>query len=152
MKVILINIIKRISIFVVVAFLGCEVQNVQTNTSEKVCRILLADGFQNDTISLFIDDICIFDKVVLTSHGSLGITKKWVSVDRENSFFVISSSESQCKSKFRPVSNKIIIFVKNKTKHKVFKADIRNGIYIVVNQGKNNNFYFRQSTKMPVFD
>jgi len=154
MEIVKQTVVRRflISIFILLVIQNCIAQQQKTSGDSMMCSIIMGDNFSNDTITVSLNGVSIFEDVQLTTDSNLGlgITSVWAEIwERGNSFYLVTHDKER---KINIDPNKIelsFVFKRQKTN---YGLHISKGKYLVVDRNGYDKLNFMQISNKPVFD
>ena len=132
-------------IFITMLSLSNEFQN------EFIGSIAFEDKFEQDTLSLNINGICVLEKIVINSDKSLGITGSYFKI-YNNGINIVAKYRDQ-EEFFIPIKGQICFDLEIELNgvYTEFKIMPENGKYIGLNK-VNGTVVMRQSKIMFIYD
>ncbi len=146
--------VKTISglIFLLLIYFSCNLQNKYINNNQVLYKIIFGDGFNNDKITLSVNDFVVFQNENLSSGKSDGVTNIWLSISQNAKCIFVDSSKDNDLRKVGLISDGLSLSILYKGKKVEFRLNSDEGRYLVFSDDGNGNLIFIQRKEKPVFE
>lgn len=139
-------------IFLLFILFSCNVQKKHMDSNQSSYRIIFGDGFNNDIIKLFVNDVIVFQNEKLFSDKSDGVTNSWLNISQNSKYFFVSSSQNKEFKQIGLISDVVNVSIVHKGKTTNFKINNETGKYIIISDDGQGNLILSQSKDKPIFD
>lgn len=144
---------KAILIFIYLGMISCKVQSQKTDTttSTPISEIHFQDHFVNDTVTLNINGIVVFEKGIVNTDRAIGLSNLVLRIFSQESKnkIVINKNEFYC-DKFSNNSMPIMIIINKKEKR--VNVDLTKGKFVGFSKEKDLSISMTQSETMFIYD
>ena len=112
-------------------------------------EIFFSSGYSNDTVSLMLNGVIVFENEILTTGFSTGLTEMQV-ICIENSLMINRNTQTKLFSKTGNILN-CMISINHKDIENMI--NLKNGKFILFEKNKKTNYIsYRQFKKRPIFE
>ncbi|TFF39276.1 hypothetical protein [Mucilaginibacter psychrotolerans] len=147
-----VDLMKVINLILLSFFIqSSKAQNLRRDSSIHL-DIEFGEHFKKDKVDLFINDSLIFKNAILTSNKYYGLTYVWVTVEKKNGRYFISTSETKTSYPITIDSEVGKINLRYHGKLKKFEIKSVRGKYVVFNTGRHSEITCTQTVRPPLFD
>ena len=112
--------------------------------------IVFGDCYNQDTITVSINDVKVIDKAILKSDFSSGLTRTWISHIQKSNDLIVESEGVQTRVHV-PVQDSFLLSATKNGQTFKFNLDLKRGKYIVV-EGCNAKIKVKQFKRKMMFE